>query len=136
MFFSDTETLRWFRLWWTLGWIGVALVWYLSLIPSPPQLFAFHYADKLEHTLAYACLMGWFGNIYHQLGARLGHAVLLVLMGIAIEFIQGLGAYRQFEIADMLANTCGVTAGYVATLGRLRLILQGIESRLCHESTP
>jgi VanZ family protein len=130
MFFVEKVKLHWFRLWWALGWIWVALVWYLSLASTPPVELSFNYGDKVGHLLAYGWLMGWFGNIYQQTRARLSHGVLFILMGVAIEFIQGMGATRHFEIADMIADAAGVLLGYVLTLTPLRLILQWLEAHL------
>ena len=130
MFFSETSTLQWYRLWWTFGWCWVAITWYLSLMASPPMPHIdFAYTDKIYHCLGYAWLMGWFGNIYHRPLPRLSYAVFLVTMGVAIEFIQGMSHYRQYEIADMVANTIGVGFGFVLTLGPMRLALRWVESR-------
>lgn len=130
MFFANTATLRWFRLWWTIGWCWVALVWYLSLMASPPMPdIHFAYTDKVIHGLGYCGLMAWFGTIYHHPIARLSYALFFVLMGVAIEFIQGMGPFRQFEIADMVANGVGVLVGFVLTLGPLRGSLHWLETQ-------
>lgn len=114
-----------------MGWAWIALVWYLSLTARPPlpdmQII---YADKLGHLLAYGWLMGWFANLYHARHARVVFAVVFVLMGIVLEFLQGMGSARMFEYADMLANSLGVLLAYVLTLGSLRFVLFKLESVL------
>jgi len=38
-------------------------------------------------------------------------AAFLVLLGVGLEFLQGLGHHRVFEVMDMAANTLGVACG-------------------------
>ena len=80
-------------LWLAGGWLLVAAVVTLSLWPQLPHVdIGFEHLDKLEHTLAYAALMAWFGFLYQ----KRSHAVLFVLV-------------------DLAANTLGVTAGLLLT---------------------
>jgi hypothetical protein len=69
--------------------------------------------DKVEHAFAYGVLMGWFWPLYGARG-RLFHAIGLVALGIALEFVQGAGGVRQFEVVDMVADAAGVAAVFVA----------------------
>lgn len=132
---SDTGRLHWFRIWWGIGWCWVALVWYLSLTAKPPLPdLDIAFADKYGHLLAYAWLMGWFGNVYQCSHARIIYAVVFVLMGVGLEFLQGIGAARLFEYADMLANTLGVVLGYLLVRGQLGQLLYSIEKRLKRQS--
>lgn len=112
-----------------LGWFGVAAVFYLSLTPNPPQPVTFEFSDKFEHTLAYACLMLWFCQIYQARRQRLAVAVLLAAMGAGIEFLQRMTDYRFFEYADMLANVTGVFLGWMAGRTRLGSMLLALEQR-------
>ena len=102
------------RLWLALGWAGVLIVIYLSLVPSSPEPFQVKYSDKIEHALAYGSLMLWFCQDYQRLAQRALVAVLLVALGISIEFLQGLTGYRSCELGDMLANTTGVLIGWLS----------------------
>ena len=96
-------------LWLTLGWLLVASVWYLSLTPKPPQVdLGIDFFDKINHFTAYAAMMGWFMQLYHSARTRFIYAFGFICMGIAIEFVQGMGPHRLFEVADMLANSMGV----------------------------
>jgi len=90
----------------------IGVVVYLSLIPHPPTIFKFSSADKLEHLIAYAGLMGWFCQIYQSGRSRIIWAIFLCIMGITLEFLQEWGGSRAFEYADMLADSLGVLLGW------------------------
>jgi hypothetical protein len=95
-----------------LGWAWAAAVVCLSLMPSPPS-GDIEGGDKAGHLLSYALLAWWFCQLY--LGrTRLFHLIGFVAMGIALEFAQGAGGYRSFELADMAANALGVALGWAA----------------------
>lgn len=116
--------------WLVLGWLWVAVLAYLSLTPNPPEPVRFLYADKLEHALAYCLLMLWFSQVYVRRTQRLFAAALLVAMGIAMEFLQGMTGYRSFEYADMLANSTGVLLGWAWARTGLGHIGCALEMRL------
>lgn len=124
---------QYFWLWAFIGWTLIATVIFLSLIPSPPDVLDFASSDKLEHLFAYSVLMGWAGQLYVSMRQQILWAVGLCLMGIALEFVQGWGGYRFFDVADMGANTLGVLLGWWLTravfAGFLLRVDQGI-SRL------
>lgn len=50
-------------------------------------------------------------------------------MGIVLEFLQRLTGYRTFEIADMIADVCGVCLGWLAAPPRLPHALRYVETR-------
>ena len=103
-------SVRFRRIWLASGWLWVATVLWLSLTPTPPQPLTFDYSDKLEHALAYLFLMGWFAVACCG-KCRIISAAGLATMGVLVEMLQGLSAYRYFEFADMLANGSGVLLG-------------------------
>lgn len=115
------------KVWLGLGWLWIGLVCYLSLMPHPPEPVSFEGVDKLEHLLAYAGLMLWFCQVYVTRAARIRVLVGLVLLGVGIEILQGMGGYRYFEYADMLANSGGVLTGWGLAhtrMGRVILLLE------------
>ncbi|MDD5057748.1 MAG: VanZ family protein [Sideroxydans sp.] len=114
------------KVWLACGWLGIAGVFFLSLTPMPPQPFTFNFADKLEHGLAYALLALWFCQIYAG-KARLRLLLLLVAMGVLIEYLQRMTGYRYFEYADMLANATGVMFGWGLAQTRLGRVLTMLE---------
>lgn len=113
------------KVWLGLGWLWVALVCYLSLVPHPPEPVSFDGVDKIEHLLAYAGLMLWFCQVYVSRAARIALLLGLVALGVAIEILQGMGGYRYFEYTDMLANSVGVSVGWALAHTRMgRMIIQ------------
>ncbi|MBI3223364.1 MAG: VanZ family protein [Nitrosomonadales bacterium] len=114
--------------WLAAGWLLVSLVIYLSLTPHPPEPLSFNHADKLEHGLAYASLSLWFCQIYLAVRQRAIVVAALVMMGVALEFMQGASGYRMFEAADMIANSCGVLFGFLLARTRLGRVFVLIEA--------
>jgi VanZ family protein len=107
---SGEGPLRYRHLWLAIGYGLVGLVIYMSLTPSPID------AGKVEeikvgHFIAYFVLMLWFAQIYQSWPTRLGMAAAFVLMGVGLEYAQGLTSYRSFAHADMVDNAIGVAVG-------------------------
>ena len=101
------------KLWLGLGWGLVALVVILSLLPGKTlHDIDFLVPDKIQHAFAYATVMVWFAGIYQRSSYR-WIVPGLVVMGIAIEFLQQRYFHRHFEVRDMLANTAGVITGLI-----------------------
>lgn len=115
-----------------LGWVWIANVTYLSLIPEPPGPDG-PWWDKVGHTLSFMLLMLWFAQLYRSGPTKLLIALGLIGFGIAIEFAQEQTGYRQFEVADMGADAIGVALGLLlgeTPLGRLlRLVERRIKVR-------
>lgn len=95
------------------GFVGaLAVTTFLCLRPSdwdpPPGV-----SDKVKHALAYAVItaLALFG--FQGKRAQLTLVVVILLWGIAIEFIQPHFG-RSFELLDMAANSLGVA--FSATL--------------------
>ncbi len=107
------------RLWQAIGWLSVAGLIVLSLLPSPPQPPVISW-DKAQHWFAYAGLMLWFAQAFtarfHWLGCLLG-------LGVVIEFLQSWTGYRHFDFGDMLANTVGVLSGLLLSLTPLGMLV-------------
>ncbi len=99
------------RLWLALGWAMVAAIVYGSVMHSPPSL-GFEQSDKLEHLGGYGMLMFWFCQLYRARRVRIGYALGFVALGVALEFVQGWLGYRDFEVADMVADAAGVAFGW------------------------
>lgn len=97
------------------GWALVAGIIWLSVTPQAIDT-GVEQGDKLGHLLAYGTLMFWFCVLYRPLRVRVFYAAGFIAMGIALEFVQGWLGYRSFEMADMVANTAGVTVGWAAAL--------------------
>lgn len=119
--------LRLAALWKLIGWTLVAAVIVASLVPPPVDARLPN--DKLMHLLTYALLALWFGAIYRrERFARIG--LLLIVLGVLIEFAQGLTRTRSFEFADMVADGLGTLAGLLAAATPAGGILLLLEKQL------
>jgi len=104
-------SLRFPRLWLSLGWIAVAAATLACLVPTeqlpqPPDI-----SDKTEHFLAYLVLSVWFAGIYRRSRYWI-IAIGLIAMGILIELAQeAMGLGRQGDMLDVIANCSGVLTG-------------------------
>ena len=118
-------------LWLGVGWLIAASIVWLSLTSAPPAVGgSWDGADKVQHAFAYLVLTGWFALIYRAWAPRLFHAVLFAIMGIGLEFLQGMGGVRHFEVADMIANTTGVMLGLSLAMTRVHGVIQELDSRI------
>ena len=122
------EELR-HRQWWLLiGYGLIGAVIYLSLTSKPVIIdIGFDFADKINHFLAYATLMAWFGMIFQRVRPRFQWGLGFVAMGVMLEILQGLGGVRYFDYADMVANAIGVAIGAILVLTPLRYLLHRAE---------
>jgi hypothetical protein len=105
----------------------IVLVIYLSLMRNPiqaPVWFNF----KIGHMLAYGWLMFWYLQIYRRWTQRAAIAVALCLMGVALEYAQGMTGYRDFAYSDMRDNAMGVAIGLSFALTPFRDTLLFVES--------
>ncbi len=82
-------------------------------MPKPPTIDVTE-GDKLGHFAAYGLLTFIFCLIYDRRVTRLAYVAGFILMGIALEFLQGMTDYRTFDLLDMLANATGVFIGWAA----------------------
>src|SRR5690625_4131943 len=80
--------------------------------------------DKLQHFLGYGLLATMATLGFSRLSLALGAALAMIGLGAAVEGIQHLLPWRQFDWLDMLANTlgvaCGIGLGLVARLALSR----------------
>lgn len=123
--------LRFRRLWIGVGILLVMAVTIGSVISLPTSVKAVMLQDKLVHALAYACMMGWFAQIYRHDLTRLVFVVGLIVLGIAIEFVQGTTGYRQFDVLDMVANTSGVILAWALAYTWVGNVLAWTEDYVC-----
>ncbi len=115
-------------LWWAGAVFFVALVIYLSLKRDPIDVGRFD-EIKIGHFLAYAWLGLWFIQFYRSVRARLFVAIALSLLGVALEFAQGMTTYRSFAYSDMVDNAIGVLGGMALGFTPLGRVLEALEAR-------
>ena len=125
---ADRTAYRFWILWLTIGWLMVAAITFLSLAPLEVDLSQGR--DKWSHFLAYGSLMFWFGMLYRQRVSHFFLAPTFVVMGISLEYLQGMTGYRNFDLADMLANTVGVALGWLLALTPMRKLIALIDKCL------
>ncbi len=97
-------------LWLVVGWLGVVAALVFSLGPATPEGTGQH-VDKLVHLAGYAALMYWWGQLYVNFAQRVRVGAALILLGIVIEWLQGLTPTRDPDAWDVLANTTGILLG-------------------------
>ena len=128
MFSEAVPDLKLRFLWLTIGYALVALVIFLSLTSSPVDMeMNFPYEDKFFHALAYFILMAWFSQIYHDRFKRNMVALVFVLMGVTLEYLQSFDPNRYSEFGDMVANSAGVALGFSIALTGAKNILARVE---------
>ena len=109
--------------WVAVGWFGVGLILYLSLMRHPPEL-DMEQGDKLQHMAAYAVLMGWWAQMGAADRRNALLAGILLAFGILIEFLQAGTGYRTFSYADMVADALGIGLGWMLAPPRGPNLLQ------------
>ena len=77
-------TLRFLRLWQTIGTVLIGFVVYLSLTPHPIEVPVEH-DGKYGHGLAHATMIFWFAQLDARQRTRLAYAIGLVAAGAALE---------------------------------------------------
>jgi VanZ family protein len=72
-------------------------------------------SDKVLHFAAYAILA--FLPALHERWPAVRAALLgVITLGVLLEFLQRLSPGRSFEIADMVADACGLLCGLLLAL--------------------
>ncbi len=122
------DHLRYKRLWLGIGLLMLGLVVSLSLVTVPAAVQMFLVQDKLLHLLTYSLLMGWFAQLFRHDLTRLLFVVLFVLLGIVMEFLQGMTPSRQFDVLDMVANSSGVVLAWALAYTWVGSLLARVES--------
>ena len=128
-------TLEFRRLWLVIGFGFVLFVIYLSLTPDRPHIDV-PQAWKFGHVLAYTWLMLWYAQIYASIATRVAIAILLCLLGVSLEYLQGMTDYRTFAYFDMGLNACGVAIGFMLALTPLQFALRTVENLLLRRIAP
>ncbi len=123
-------------LWWSLGFLLIAVITALSLLPIRGPDMDIPSGDKLNHALAYIVLTLYFGQL---VGAGLRRRLLvigaLIVYGVTIEGLQSVLPPRTAELADMAANLVGMAIGWGLLSTPLGRVLERIDSRLAGGSS-
>ena len=92
--------------------IGIAI---LSLLP-PKSIEKIGEHDKINHFIAYAVLSLNVGLVVKKLKTYLLCLPLIIGYGILLEYCQGFVPGRQPSLLDALANSIGVSIGFILYL--------------------
>ncbi|NOY66406.1 MAG: VanZ family protein [Gammaproteobacteria bacterium] len=123
------KKLHYHQIWLFIGYSLIVLVVYLSLNTGGAHGIGSFLNDKISHFLGYTGLMLWFSQLYRTVKIRSLLVILLIFLGVALEYLQGFGGVRVFEVADMVANASGVVFGWLLALTGLDRTLYWFEGR-------
>lgn len=100
--------LHYTTLWRALGltWLFVISVLSVSAVDQPLD---FDNADKWLHWVTWMLMMVWFGSAWVSAPKRC--FIFLLVMGAALELLQGLLPWRFMDLYDLLANLAGLITG-------------------------
>ena len=117
-------------LWAGLWMLAIGVVVAGSLLPAK-DLPSVQVNDKFEHFIAYALLSAGAVQLFVRRLSWGFVCVLLVLMGIGLEYLQAQMALgRMLDRNDALANTIGVRIGLATAFTPLRDALLRLDRRL------
>lgn len=115
------------RFWIILGIMYIVLIIILSLVRTPDITLPISFTDKIIHFLMYFVLVGWFVQLYQSLPKRLLVLLSAVLLGMGMEYLQGMTDYRSFDYADGIANAIGACCAFSLAKTRFDTILSRID---------
>ncbi len=87
------------------------MVIYLMLTTIHVAVVEVNHFDKLVHWLAFTLLMSWYAQLMNGRQHQWRALVLMLVLGIGLEYLQGLNPNRQFDYVDMVANVMGIITG-------------------------
>jgi glycopeptide antibiotics resistance protein len=93
---------------------------------------SFHHSDKIIHFLLYFILVGWFMQLYKKINTRLFILFQAILLGIIIEYLQGMTHYRSFDWFDTIANTIGASGAFILAYSAFSDLLKRIDDWIYH----
>lgn len=104
----------------------IILVIFLSLIPSAAIGGAMP-SDKLAHFLAYG-VMGVLASLsVKSISKKVLLFILIIGLGILLELLQFYIPGRSASLFDIIANTLGAVAGYLAVWLFISVLLNNID---------
>lgn len=93
-------------------WVGCVLAT-IGLAVMPGGVPAHNGADKMLHLLVFCILMLWPATTFDTVKNVAISAVILLLLGIGMEFLQRFIPGRTSEVMDVVYNTGGLAAGTI-----------------------
>ncbi len=118
------------HIWLGIGLLLVALLVGASFMPNFSPAIYFEGIDKVGHFVAYLAVTCWFSLLFARNRDRWVIASALVVLGIALEYLQRFSASHVFEYADIGANTAGVLCALLLAQVCFSRGLVAVERRL------
>lgn len=88
--------------------LALAVFTWLALDPTPTEILPISNADKLAHLMAYVVLAFLLDAGWPQQRFVLWKWLVLLGYGMTIELLQSQIPTRDFSLADMATNACGI----------------------------
>lgn len=124
--------LRFTYFWLSIGLVLTALTVSASFMPNFSPPIYFEGMDKVGHFFAYMVVTFWFSQIYRRNDLRWAIGLVLVALGMGLEYLQLMTGSHIFEYADILANTAGVLCALLLAQTRFSRGLVLIERKLLY----
>lgn len=120
------------KLWLILGIIYILIIVAGSLLRVPEMNIAYDHTDKIIHFMLYFLLVGWFVQLYQHINSRLLILAGAMTLGMFIEYLQGMTAYRSFDYLDGVANSIGALSAFLLAGTAFADLLSLLDSRIYH----
>jgi len=96
--------------------LSICMICYLSIVPRVEFPISFKWADVVYHFCAYLWLSFLPFISFRSSQVAWISALLMIPLGIGLEFGQYFVPARVFSIMDMSANSCGALVGIMCGL--------------------
>ncbi len=116
-----------------LGYCYIAFIFIGSLLRTPEVNTIMNHTDKIIHFLLYFILVAWFIQLYKSTMHRMIILIAAISLGMCIEILQGMTAYRRFDQLDQLANTAGAVCAILLAKTQFSLLLTSFDQWLYHK---
>ena len=128
---QGNKPLNFPRFWWGLAWLLVfaVVIGSLARLPEAPMPLPQGF-DKYEHVFAYTLLSGYFGQLLADPWRHAKAAAALFFLGGTLELLQGWSGYRSMDTMDLIANSLGIAAGWLACRTPLGSLLYAFDQRV------
>jgi len=126
---APTDPLRLRPLWLSMGYLMLAGILVLALVPLPKMVATELLSDKIIHLIVFAGLMLWFAALYPKKQLWVLFAGLLAY-GVIMETLQAQVPNRYAEFADLVADCIGLGLGWILALTPVRRWPQRVERAL------
>ncbi len=117
-------------LWLILGFFYIGLIFAGSLLKIPDINTGMSHSDKAVHFLMYFILVGWFVQLYPKPDKRIHILIGAILLGMLIEYLQGMTSYRSFDFIDEIANSIGALSAFLLARTTFASLLATFDSWL------